>query len=65
MLKWEAMYQKLIEFKSKFGHVNVSSRYEDKELANWVRTQRKAYKAGKLSQERYIKLIAIGFDFKN
>lgn len=59
--QWEEMFNKLLEFKEKFGHVNVSSRYEDKTLANWVNSQRKAYKANKLAQHRYDKLVGIGF----
>ena len=61
--EWEDMYSNLLEFKQKFNHVDVSSRYEDKKLANWVNSQRKAYKANKLSDYRYNKLVDIGFKF--
>lgn len=57
------MFKKLLEFKKEFGHTRVSSRYKDKELANWVNSQKKAYKAGKLTPERYERLVAIGFEF--
>lgn len=61
--EWNKMFDKLLEFKKEFGYVNVSSRYEDKKLANWVNSQRKAYKIDKLSYERYTKLVNIGFKF--
>lgn len=61
---WERMFKELLKFKVTFKHVNVSSRFKDKTLANWVRSQRKAFKSGKLSKYRYDKLIEIGFDFK-
>lgn len=61
--EWEDMFSKLLDFKGIFNHVNVSSRYEDKKLANWVNSQRKAYKAGKLDSYRYEKLISVGFMF--
>ena len=61
--EWNEMFNKLLNFKAKFNHVNVSSRYEDKKLANWVNSQRKSYKAGKLSDIRYSKLLEIGFKF--
>lgn len=61
--EWKDMFSKLLDFKNTFGHVNVSSRYEDKKLANWVNSQRKAYKAGKLDNFRYENLISVGFIF--
>lgn len=61
--RWELMFKKLLEFKKEFGHTRVSSRYKDKELANWVNSQKKAYKAGKLTPERYERLVEIGFEF--
>ena len=61
--RWESMFEKLLEFKSIYGHVKVSSRYSDRPLSNWVRSQRRTYKDGKLSEERYSRLIGIGFDF--
>ena len=60
---WEEMFNQLLEFKEEFKHVNVSSRYKNKKLANWVNSQRKSYKAGKLSTDRYERLIKIGFVF--
>ena len=62
-IEWEEMFNQLLKFKDKFNHVNVSSRYEDKKLANWVNSQRKSYKAGKLCATRYARLVEIGFVF--
>lgn len=61
--QWESMFKKLIEFKMEFGHCNVSSRYHDTKLSNWVRTQRKAFKNGKLNENRYNRLVEIDFVF--
>ena len=61
--QWDIMFEKLIEYKKRFKNCNVSSRYEDKKLANWVSTQRKAFKANKLSSDRYDRLVEIGFEF--
>ena len=61
--EWYNMFNELLKFKDEFNHVNVSSRYKDKKLANWVNSQRKSYKAGKLSDDRYNKLLSIGFKF--
>lgn len=61
--RWQEMYKRLIEFKKEFGHCRVSSRYKDRELSNWARTQKRAYVAGKMNEGRYNKLIEIGFEF--
>lgn len=58
---WSDMYVVLLEYKATFGDVNVSSRYEDTKLANWVSSQRKAYKKGTLSPLREQKLRSVGF----
>ena len=62
--EWENMFIELLEFKKEFGHVRVSSRYKNKKLANWVSSQRKSYKAGKLPKYRIDKLLSIGFEFQ-
>ena len=36
--------------------------FEGEHLGAWVETQRKQYKAGKLSEERYIKLVDVGMN---
>lgn len=68
--KWEAMFQRLVDFKKKNGHCLVPNRYKkDHRLGSWVSTQRRQYKAfaeGKintttLSMDRIQKLESIGF----
>lgn len=61
--QWNKMFNKLIDFKKEYGHCRVSSRYKDSKLFNWTKTQKVAFNAGKLSNERYNKLIEIGFIF--
>ena len=61
--QWELMFEKLLDYKRKFGNCKVSSRHHDTKLSNWVRTQRRAFKDGKLSENRYNRLVEIGFIF--
>ena len=61
--QWDTMFEKLVDFKKQFNHCNVSSRYHDKKLANWVKTQRVAFKTGKIREDRYNRLIEIRFKF--
>ena len=51
------------KYEMEFGHCKVSSRYHDTKLSNWVRTQRKTFKNGKISKSRYNRLVEIGFIF--
>ena len=62
--QWEEMFNKLLEYKLKYGDCNVSSRYHDIKLRNWVLTQRKTMKKNTMRSDRYERLISIGFDFK-
>jgi hypothetical protein len=57
----------LEEFKKAHGHCNVGSKGETKEeraLYEWVNTQRKRFKQGKLPEARKGRLEAIGFSFE-
>ncbi len=59
---WEALFQALVAFKENQGHCGVPRRWgEHPELANWVNTQRQAFRGGKLSEERVARLEALGF----
>lgn len=60
---WSEMYDRLIEFKKRQGHVDVPQRWPDGKLARWVGTQRRYYRVGKLSQDRLDRLTSIGFRF--
>jgi hypothetical protein len=68
--KWEIMFNRLVDFKKKYGHCFVPNRYKnDNKLGSWVSTQRKQYKAlacGRydatiLPAHRIKKLDEIGF----
>jgi len=63
--RWDEMYEQLLEFKKEHGNCDVSRRLhrDTMKLATWVDAQRKNYKQGKLSDERYKKLNEIGFKF--
>ena len=44
-MRWEGMYQRLVDFKNKHGHCLVTNRYQsDIALGAWVSTQRRQYK---------------------
>lgn len=49
---WMAKYRKLQAFRKAFGHCNVPKPVKDPSLAQWVETQRKLKKKGKLRQDR-------------
>lgn len=42
-VSWDDRYRKLLAFKEKFGHCNVTQRTECHRLALWVGNQRRAY----------------------
>ncbi len=58
---WQEMFQRLLELHKKIGHCLVPKNYENKQLALWVGSQRKAFKKGILSQKRIDLLNSIGF----
>ena len=58
--KWNMMYEYLLEFKSKNGHCIVPQKEGPYNLGQWLNTQRRMDKAGKLSLERTEKLEQIG-----
>jgi hypothetical protein len=67
-LHWEKMYERLKAFKDKFGHCDVSQRYADKQLAQWIngqRTRQISPKARKLSRDQIVKLNKLGFSWAN
>ncbi len=62
--RWETMFAVLQEYRRTTGHCDVPLAWsENRRLANWVMTQRAAYKAGRLDGERIERLQAIGFAF--
>jgi len=65
--QWEEFFALLKTFKSLNGHCNVSSKGQTKEeraLYEWVNTQRKRLKVGKLPEARKVRLDVIGFSFE-
>ena len=63
--KWESMFEKLLEFKSKHGHCDVPLNFEeDSKLRPWCQRQRTAKTTGKLSQDRVTRLEEIGFKWR-
>jgi hypothetical protein len=68
---WEEQINKLIEYKKTYGHCNVPSNYSsNRQLAVWVKRQRRQYKFfwdGKISSsttERIAALESIGFEWE-
>jgi len=57
---WDTMYLRLADFQKRHGNCDISKEF-DKELYTWVRTQRPNLKNGKLSEEKIVRLKAIGF----
>jgi superfamily II DNA or RNA helicase len=65
--QWEEFFSMLEDFKKAYGHCNVGSKGETKEeraLYEWVNTQRKRFKQGKLPEARKARLEAIKFSFE-
>jgi hypothetical protein len=44
MNSWEQKYASLLSFRKQHGHSKVPSKWHDKELAIWVKCQRRTYK---------------------
>jgi hypothetical protein len=74
---WETRYAELADFLRMNGHTNVPSRYENSQLATWVKCQRRQYKMRKeiglsidqkkktlLSDARIQRLEALGFEWE-
>jgi len=61
---WQKNLNKLIRFKTEFGHTNVPKSYVDQKLARLVTTLRQQKRYGTLNPERELALHQIGFDFE-
>ena len=60
--RWSSRYEELKQFKAKHGHCNVPSDYcQNKQLARWVKVQRRAYKNSGLHKDRIKALGELGF----
>jgi hypothetical protein len=64
---WEAMWKKkfdtLKEYKNKHGDCNVPVDWPDRQLVNWVASQRTRYRNKRLNEERIERLEDIGFEW--
>jgi superfamily II DNA or RNA helicase len=60
---WEFRYEQLKEFYGINGNCMVKRKDENKQLANWVVTQRKFYNKGLLEKERIDKLNELNFEW--
>jgi len=60
--RWTEHFNQLLEFKSEYGHTNVTQT-KSKTLAEWVKNQRRLRKADKLAQSRIDNLDSIGFEW--
>jgi len=61
---WEALFQALVAFKENQGHCGVPDRWsENPQLGTWVGTRRRDFRKGKLSEERVVRLEALGFEW--
>ena len=59
---WEERYVELVEYTKEHGHCNVPSSFpENHQLAVWVKCQRRQFKRGIMTKDRYNKLHALGF----
>lgn len=62
---WYSNFNKLLLFKLEYGHCNVPRTYSrDKSLGEWVKTQRRRFKDGKLEKYRIELLESEGFLFR-
>ena len=56
---WETRFNELVQYEAKHGDCNVPKKQGT--LGTWVRSQRAAYKAGSLAQDRIDRLSSIDF----
>jgi len=64
-VSWDTRFTELRQFHNQYGHCNVPVTYRlNRPLGNWIATQRKAYRKGKLSRSRKEALTNLGFEFE-
>ena len=61
--QWNTRFEELLKYKSEHGDCNVPGKQG--KLGIWVRTQRVAYMAGSIAQDRIDRLDGIGFNWKH
>ncbi len=63
---WNKNFELLLQYKEENGNTNVPKRlmYKNVKLGSWCQLIRKEKSKGRLSEDRELKLIDIGFDFE-
>jgi hypothetical protein len=60
------MFERLVEFKQSFGHINVPEKFQKWGLGTWVKVQRNEGRnrhKNRLDPRRALRLVEIGMDF--
>jgi hypothetical protein len=57
--QWNRCFIELVKYKQKNGHCNCPTK--NGSLGRWINRQRKLFKSKKLKEDRYEKLVGIGF----
>jgi hypothetical protein len=60
--KWNILFMELVEYKEKNGHCNFPTK--NGSLGSWISRQRALFRSKKLKEDRYEKLVGIGFVFE-
>jgi len=60
--KWNRLFMDLVEYKEKNGHCDILT--TSGSLGRWISTQRLLFRSNKLKEDRYEKLVGIGFVFE-
>ena len=59
---WESKFAMLVKFRNEHGHCRVPRDYpENTTLTNWVKRQRRFYKAGTMCPSRIARMEELGF----
>jgi len=62
--KWNTRFMELVEYKEKNGHCDCPIK-KNGSLGKWISTQRTSFRSKELKEDRYEKLVGIGFAFKD
>jgi hypothetical protein len=62
--KWNKCFMELVEYKEKNGDCNIPTK-KNRSLGTWIYAQRTLFRSKELKEDRYEKLVGIGFVFEN
>ncbi|TKG95099.1 hypothetical protein EYV94_10315 [Puteibacter caeruleilacunae] len=65
LLDWDEMFEKLVEYKNKYGNVSLSEDIVGSQVYTWYHNQRHMYWQGKLDYDRLRRFREIGIDMKH